>query len=67
MAQETRYTSHDDPYEARHTSFDDQFAEAVDLDELDSQFKTYHSTRSIATTPNSSPRFPVGGLASCRI
>jgi hypothetical protein len=52
MAQETRYTSHDDPYEARYTSFDDQFAEAVDLDELDSQFKTYHSTRSVATRNN---------------
>ena len=51
MAQEPRYTSHDDPFEARYTSNSDQFqfAEPVDLDESDSQFRSYPSSRSIAT------------------
>jgi len=51
MAQEPRYTSHDDPFEARYTSNADQFqfAEPVDLDESDSQFRSYPSSRSIAT------------------
>jgi hypothetical protein len=51
MAQEPRYTSHDDPFEARYTSNSDQFqfAEPVDLDESDSQFRSYPSSRSVAT------------------
>jgi hypothetical protein len=51
MAQEPRYTSHDDPFEARYTSNADQFqfAEPVDLDESDSQFRSYPSSRSVAT------------------
>jgi hypothetical protein len=63
MAQETRYTSHDDPYEARYSSEarygsqDDQFrfshgdqlAEPVDLDEFGTQISPYQSNRSVAT------------------
>ena len=51
MAQEPRYTSHDDPFEARYASNSDQFqfAEPVDLDESDSQFRSYPSSRSVAT------------------
>jgi len=47
MAQETRYGSHDDPYEERY--YDDQYAEPVDLDEFGSQLRSYHPTRSIVT------------------
>ena len=49
MAQDTRYSSHDDPYEPRYTSYDEQFAEPVNLDEFGSQLRPYHSTRSVAT------------------
>ena len=47
MAQESRYGSHDDPYEQRY--YDDQYAEPVDLDEFGSQLRSYHPTRSIVT------------------
>jgi hypothetical protein len=51
MAQEPRYTSHDDPFEARYASHDDQFqfAEPIDLDEVGSQLRSYHPVRSLAT------------------
>jgi hypothetical protein len=49
MAQESRYGSHDDPYEPRYPSYDDQFAEPVDLDEFGSQLRSYQPTRSLAT------------------
>jgi hypothetical protein len=66
MAQETRHTSHDDPYEeryashgdpyeARYTSHGHQLAEAVDLDELGSQLRSYRPTRSVATRENRLP------------
>ena len=47
MAQESRYGSHDDPYEQRY--YDEQYAEPVDLDEFGSQLRSYHPTRSIVT------------------
>jgi hypothetical protein len=49
MAQDTRYGSNNDPYEPRYTSYDDQFAEPVDLDEFGTQLRPYHSARSVAT------------------
>jgi hypothetical protein len=61
MAQEPRYTSHDDRFEARYTSSDDQFqfAEPADLDEFGSQPRSYHSTRSVATRETYLPEEPV--------
>jgi len=55
MAQEPRYSSHDDPYEvkrtseARYGSHGDQFADPVDLDDFGSQLRSYHPARSVAT------------------
>src|SRR5271169_4255577 len=49
MAQEPRYSSHEDPYEPRYASYDDQYAEPVDLDEFGSHLRSYNPSRSIAT------------------
>jgi hypothetical protein len=69
MAQETRYGSHDDPYEQRY--YDDQYAEPVDLDEFGSQLRSYHPTRSIVTREeflpdDSVPLFLSGSEGSMR-
>lgn len=49
MAQEPRYTSYNDPYDSRYASYDDQFAEPVDLDAFGAQLRSHHSNRSVAT------------------
>jgi hypothetical protein len=69
MAQETKYGSHDDPYEQRY--YDDQYAEPVDLDEFGSQLRSYHPTRSIVTREeflpdDSVPLFLSGSEGSMR-
>jgi hypothetical protein len=48
MGQDPRYTSQD-PYESSYASYDDQYAEPVDLDEFGSQLRSYHPNRSIVT------------------
>ncbi len=49
MARDPRYSSQDDPYESRYASYDEQFADPVDLDEFGSQLRPYNSGRSVAT------------------
>jgi hypothetical protein len=49
MARDPRYSSQDDPYESRYASYDEQFADPVDLDEFGSQLRSYNSGRSVAT------------------
>jgi len=70
MAQESRYGSHDDPYEQRY--YDDPYAEPVDLDEFGSQLRSYHPTRSIVTREeflpdDSVPLFLSGPDGSSRV
>jgi hypothetical protein len=48
MAHEPRYSSHDDPYEPKY-SYDDQYAEPVNLDEFGSHLRSYQPSRSLAT------------------
>ncbi len=49
MAQGTRYSPYDTPYESDYTSYEDRYAEPVDLDNLGSQLRSQHSSRSVAT------------------
>jgi hypothetical protein len=50
MAQGTRYNSpYDAPYESNYTSYEDRYAEPVDLDTFGSQLGSHHSSRSVAT------------------
>ena len=50
MAQGTRYNSpYDAPYESNYTSYEDRYAEPVDLDTFGSQLTSHHSSRSVAT------------------
>jgi cytoskeletal protein RodZ len=50
MAQDPRYNrSYQTPYESDHASYDNQYAEPVDLDAFGSQLRTQHPARSIAT------------------
>jgi hypothetical protein len=49
MAQGTRYSSYDTPYESDYASYDDRYAEPVDLDTFGSQLRSQHSSRSVAT------------------
>ena len=50
MAQETRNgRPYDTPYESNYASYEDQYAEPVDLDTFGSQLRSNHSARSVAT------------------
>jgi hypothetical protein len=50
MAQETRHTRpYETPFESDYTSYEDRFAEPVDLDTFGSQLRSHHPARSIAT------------------
>ncbi len=49
MAQGNRYRPYDTPYESDYPSYDDRYAEPVDLDSLGSQVRSTHSSRSVAT------------------
>jgi hypothetical protein len=50
MAQDPRYNrSYQAPYESDYASYDNQYAEPVDLDAFGSQLRSQHSSRSVAT------------------
>jgi hypothetical protein len=49
MAQETRYNPYETPYESDYPSYEDRYAEPVDLDALGSQLRSRHLSRSVAT------------------
>jgi hypothetical protein len=50
MAQETRNgRPYDTPYESNYASYEDQYAEPVDLDAFGSQLRSRHPARSVAT------------------
>src|SRR5579863_8378205 len=50
MAQETRNgRPYDTPYESNYASYEDQYAEPVDLDAFGSQLRSHHPARSVAT------------------
>jgi hypothetical protein len=49
MAQGTRYSPYDTSYESDHASYDDRYAEPVDLDTFGSQLRSNHPSRSVAT------------------
>jgi hypothetical protein len=49
MARETRYNPHDTPYESNYDSYEDRYAEPVDLDTFGSQLRSHHPSRSVAT------------------
>ena len=49
MAQGNRYRPYDAPYESDYPSYDDRYAEPVDLDSLGSQVRSTNSSRSVAT------------------
>jgi hypothetical protein len=48
MAQETRYSPYDTPYESNYPSYEDRYAEPVDLDAFSSQLRP-HPVRALAT------------------
>ncbi len=43
MAQGNRYRPYDAPYESDYASYDDRYAEPVDLDSLNSQLRSHPS------------------------
>ena len=49
MAQGTRYSPYDTSYEQDYASYDDRYAEPVDLDTFGSQLRSNHPARSLAT------------------
>lgn len=49
MAQGTRYNPQETPYESDYASYDDRYAEPVDLDTFGSQLRSHHPARSVAT------------------
>jgi hypothetical protein len=49
MAQGTRYNPYDNSYDSNYPSYEDRYAEPVDLDSLSSQLRSPHSSRSVAT------------------
>jgi hypothetical protein len=49
MAQGNRYRPYDAPYESDYASYEDRYAEPVDLDSFGSQLRSQHSSRSVAT------------------
>src|SRR5579872_670663 len=48
MGHGTRYSSHETPYEPAYPSYDEDFAEPVDLDAFDPRLRPPHPARSIA-------------------
>ncbi len=49
MAQEPRYNPYETPYESNYPSYEDRYAEPVDLDAFSSQLRSRHPARSLAT------------------
>ncbi len=50
MAQETRHNRpYETPFESDYTSYEDRYAEPVDLDTFGSQLRSHHPARSVAT------------------
>ena len=49
MAQETRYSPHEAPYESNYPSYEDRYTEPVDLDAFSSRPRPRHPVRSLAT------------------
>lgn len=49
MAQGTRYSPYETPYESDYDSYENRYAEPVDLDAFGSQVRSRHSSRSVAT------------------
>jgi hypothetical protein len=49
MAQGTRNSPYETPYESDYTSYEDRYAEPVDLDTFSSQLRSRHPSRSVAT------------------
>ena len=49
MAQGNRYNPYDTPYESDYASYQDRYAEPVDLDTFGSQLRSHSSSRSVAT------------------
>jgi hypothetical protein len=50
MAQETRHTRpYEAPYESDYASYENRYAEPVDLDTFGSQLRSHHPARSVAT------------------
>jgi TPR repeat protein len=49
MAQGTQYSPYETSYESDYTSYENQYAEPVDLDAFGSQLRSRHPSRSIAT------------------
>ncbi len=49
MAQGTRYNPYDNSYDSNYPSYEDRYAEPVDLDRLSSQLRSPHPSRSVAT------------------
>jgi hypothetical protein len=49
MAQGTRYNPYDTPYEPDYASYEDRYAEPVDLDTFGSQLRSHQPSRSVAT------------------
>ena len=48
MAQGTRYSPYETSYESDYASYEDRYAEPVDLDNLGSQLRSQHPSRSVA-------------------
>ena len=49
MAQETRHSPYEAPYESNYPSYEDRYVEPVDLDAFSSQVRSRHPVRSVAT------------------
>src|ERR1700678_3842890 len=49
MAQGTRYSPYDTSYQPDYASYEDRYAEPVDLDTFGSQLRSNHPSRSVAT------------------
>jgi hypothetical protein len=49
MAQGTRFNPYDTSYDSNYPSYEDRYAEPVDLDSLSAQLRSPHTSRSVAT------------------
>ncbi len=49
MAQGIRHNSYETPYESDYASYEERYAEPVDLDSLGAQLRSQHASRSVAT------------------